>query len=445
LISANRPEVLVAMLAAFFGGHPYTPLHPLGSFDDHSFIAQDAEIRVLFYGPDQHDRARELADAGKVERLVPLADIQVEHETADQRAPDVATEDELAWLVYTGGTTGRPKGVMLSHRVMVENILITLAEWNWPEEVRFLAVTPLSHSAGVIALAVLARGGSVRILARPDPGDIARAITEDRITVLFAVPSLLYRLLDHPASREIDRGVLQVVIYGASPMSPDRLDQGIARWGRVFMQFYGQTEAPNTICVLRKEDHTPDRLLACGQPVPGVVVQIQDQDGNAVEVGEIGEICVRGRLVMDGYWKRDEATAEALRGGWLHTGDMGRQDAEGFVYIVDRTKDMIISGGFNIYPREVEDVLMSHPGVQAAAVIGVPDDTWGEAVEAVVVLADDDVTPSELTMLVRDKKGPIYAPKSIEIVSEIPLTPVGKPDKKRLRAKYWAGQGRQVH
>jgi fatty-acyl-CoA synthase len=162
-------------------------------------------------------------------------------------------------------------------------------------------------------------------------------------------------------------------------------------------------------------------------------------------VGEIGEICVRGRLVMDGYWKRDEATAEALRGGWLHTGDMGRQDAEGFVYIVDRTKDMIISGGFNIYPREIEDVLMSHPGVQAAAVIGVPDDTWGEAVEAVVVLADDDVTPSELTMLVRDKKGPIYAPKSIEIVSEIPLTPVGKPDKKRLRAKYWAGQGRQVH
>jgi fatty-acyl-CoA synthase len=221
------------------------------------------------------------------------------------------------------------------------------------------------------------------------------------------------------------------------------------RLGPVFMQLYGQSEAPNCVTVLHTYEHDPElhpeRLASCGTPIGWSVVRLLDDDGNEVPVGEVGEICVRGPLVMPGYWNKPEETARALRHGWLYTGDLARRDADGFIYIVDRSKDMIITGGFNVYPREVEDVLTHHPAVAAAAVIGVPDAKWGEAVKAVVVLKPGArAQAEELIALVREHKGPVQAPKSVDFADVLPLTGLGKLDKKALRAKYWAGQARGV-
>jgi len=222
------------------------------------------------------------------------------------------------------------------------------------------------------------------------------------------------------------------------------------RFGPVFMQLYAQSEAPNTVTVLRQRDHDPERfahrLASCGCPVAGNQVRLLDESGAEVAVGEVGEICVRGPLVMAGYWNKPEETAKAFRNGWLYTGDLARRDDDGFLYIVDRSKDMIISGGFNVYPREIEDVLTAHPAVAAAAVIGVPDEKWGEAVKAVVVLKSGaQAHAEELIALVRERKGVVYAPKSLDFADSLPVTGLGKPDKKALRARYWAGQQRSVH
>jgi fatty-acyl-CoA synthase len=240
------------------------------------------------------------------------------------------------------------------------------------------------------------------------------------------------------------------VIYGASPMSPTRLVEGMQVFGPIFMQLYAQSEAPNTVTVLHQHEHDPEhhpeRLASCGTPCVGTQVKLLDEHGQEVPEGEVGEICVRGPLVMQGYWNKPEETAQALRLGWLWTGDMARRDADGYLYIVDRSKDMIISGGFNVFPREVEDALSQHPAVAAAAVVGVPDAKWGEAVRALVVLRPGAAaTAEELIAMVRDRKGSVYAPKAVDFVDALPMTGLGKLDKKAIRAKFWQGLARSVH
>ena len=230
-------------------------------------------------------------------------------------------------------------------------------------------------------------------------------------------------------------------------MSPTRLVEGLERIGPVFSQLYGQTEC-YPVSVLRKEDHDarrPELFASCGFPIASCSVSLRDDDDNEVQPGEAGEICVRAPHAMEQYWKRPEQTAETFKGGWLHTGDVARADERGYLYIVDRKKDMIVSGGFNIFPREVEDVLSSHPDVAMAAVIGVPHEKWGEAVTALIVAkAGTNPSAEALMQLVKDRKGGPHAPKQVEFVDALPLTAVGKVDKKVLRAKYWAGQARQV-
>jgi len=282
------------------------------------------------------------------------------------------------------------------------------------------------------------------------PEKFIRLVEQHRITATFLVPTMIYVLLDSPARQGADLSSLQLVIYGASPMSPARLTEGIREFGPVFMQLYAQTEAPNTVTVLHQHEHDPvhhpERLASCGTPCVGTQVRLLDDDGHAVPRGEVGEICVRGPLVMQGYWNKPEETAKALRHGWLYTGDMARQDADGYLYIVDRSKDMIISGGFNVYPREVEDALSQHPAVAAAAVVGVPDAKWGEAVRALVVCKPGASVPAEeLIALVRERKGSVYAPKAIDFVDSLPVTGLGKLDKKAIRARFWQGQGRAIH
>jgi fatty-acyl-CoA synthase len=242
---------------------------------------------------------------------------------------------------------------------------------------------------------------------------------------------------------------METIFYGASAMSPTRLTEGIRKWGPIFFQFYGQSEAPMVLTHLKKAEHEldrPERLASCGKPTPWVRLALLDDDNNEVEPGRAGEICVRGPLVMSGYHGLPEQTAQALEGGWMHTGDVGRFDEDGFLYIVDRKKDMIISGGFNVFPREVEDVIATDPSVAQVAVIGVPDETWGEAVKAVVVARPGATIDADaLIALVKNAKGSVQAPKSIDIVDSIPLSALGKPDKKALRAEYWGDRERGVN
>ncbi len=452
-LSGNRPDAWVAAVGAQMAGCRYTPLNAKASTDDLVHIAADAELSLVVFDPAFEEIAQKVgASVGC--RLTPLGDAGptsllalAERESGAAFEPDV-DEADLAVLAYTGGTTGRPKGVMLPHRSTVANAMMTVADWELPRELRVLLCTPLSHSAGTMALPTLLRGGTIHLLDGFDPEEFLATIERERVTCTLGVPTLIYTLLDHPALGSHDVSSLETFIYGSSPMSPARLEEALDRLGSIFMQLYGQTEAPNTVTMLPRADHDPARphlLASCGQPMAGVRVALLDGDDQPVAPGAEGEICVRGPLVMDGYWRNDEATASTLRNGWLHTGDVARQDDDGYLYIVDRLKDVVITGGFNVYPREVEDALTSHAAVASAAVIGVPDPKWGEAVKAFVVLRPGhDAAEEDLRSFVRDLKGPVQTPKSVEFLDAMPQTPVGKPDKVALRKRYWAGEARQV-
>ncbi len=457
-LSSNRPEAFLVNAAAYLMGLRVTWMHPMASEDDHAYLLGDSGVRTLFVDvPAFGERARALA--ARVPGLAAVYGFEptglgediVAASAAYAPAPLVveADEDDVCVLIYTGGTTGRPKGVVHTQRVQVAMVMAEVAEWDWPREVRHLAMTPITHAAGAMILAVLLKSGTFVMAKGFEPQRFFDLVAQHRITSTFIVPTMLYVLLDHPAAKTADVSSLQLVIYGAAPMSPARLIEGMRVFGPVFMQLYAQSEAPNTVTVLRIADHDPEhhpeRLASCGLPIGNSQVKLLDDDGHEVPVGEVGVICVRGPLVMKGYWNKPEETARAMRHGWLYTGDLARRDAAGYLYIVDRSKDMIISGGFNVYPREIEDVLTTHPAVAAAGVIGVPDPKWGEAVKAVVVLrAGASVAAEELMALVREAKGPVQAPKSVEFVDALPVTGLGKPDKKALRARYWVGQQRAV-
>ncbi|MGE0845889.1 MAG: AMP-binding protein [Flavobacteriaceae bacterium] len=456
-LSQNSVAAVVVQLAAYRCGLRFIPLHPMGSVEDHAYILDDAEVVALVHQASRFaDNARQLAQAAPGVRMV------VAHEegaafpsiasfaAAVPDVPELAQEGEsVVTILYTGGTTGKSKGVVLTNRCMVLNALLCLAEWEWPRDIRFLCVTPITHASGCMIVPILLRGGTIYLHAGFHAGDVLRDIERFDITATFMVPTMIYMLLDHPGSGAARTGSLELVIYGGSAISPARLDEALGRFGQVFMQIYSQSEAPNFATAMRRAEHLQgdlERLSSCGRPLSGITVRLLDEEGNPVERGDVGEICFRGPSIMRHYWKKPQESAETLSGGWLHTGDMARQDSDGFIYIVDRRKDMIVTGGFNVYPREIEDVLTEHAGVAAAAVIGVPDPKWGEAVKAVVVRrADAEIDQAALIRYVRDRKGAVAAPKSVEFVDALPLTPLGKPDKKELRQRYWSGQARQVN
>jgi fatty-acyl-CoA synthase len=337
----------------------------------------------------------------------------------------------------------------MSHRVWQAMTWIQMSEWEFPADLRIAIATPLSHAAMSLVAPVLLSGGAFYVMDVFGPDAFFDLVEEHRITATLIVPVMLYALQASPRYTTADMSSMETIFYGASPMSPAKLAQAIEHWGPIFFQFYGQTEAPMVITHLKKGEHDVlERLASCGRPVPWMHVALLDSDNRPVGRGESGEICTRGPLVMTGYKDLPDETAETLAGEWLHTGDVGRFDDDGFLYIVDRTKDMVITGGFNVFPREVEDVISTHPAVSQAMVIGVPDEKWGEAVKAVVVLQpgneSTDALTAELQQLVKDAKGSQQAPKSIDYVDSLPLTPVGKPDKKAVRARYWDNTERAV-
>jgi len=370
--------------------------------------------------------------------------------------PSVNVEmDDVVVLSATGGTTGMPKGVMNTHRstqTFCAHFMIG-CPYSADEKPVNLAAAPITHTAGLLSLPCTARGGTVVVLTKPDPTHLLGAIQRHRVTEFFLPPTVIYRLLDIPdLNQKVDFSSLKYFLYGAAPMSVEKLKRAIDVFGPVMMGGYGQTEAPTSISFLTPSEHfaegriaSDERLASVGRPNPLVRVEIMNGQGEIVGPGETGEICVRGDLVMKGYYKAPEKTAETIVDGWLHTGDIGHLDAEGYLHITDRKKDMIITGGFNVYPSEVEQVIWSHPAVQDCAVIGVPDAQWGEAVKAVVELnVGQQVGAEELIALCKDKLGSVRAPKSVEFVDALPRSPVGKVLKKDLRAKYWQDTGRKI-
>jgi fatty-acyl-CoA synthase len=469
LLSLNRPEVLMIIGASQTQGYRRTALHPLGSLDDHAFVLSDAEVTSLIIDPNPMFVERALGLLEKVPSLKqiltigPVPEALEGHAAVDLTAeaakyepkPLVAADlplDHIGGMTYTGGTTGRPKGVMGTTQSITTMTTVQLAEWEWPENPRFLMCTPLSHAGAAFFTPVIVKGGELIVLTKFDPAEVLKTIEAQKISATMLVPSMIYALMDHPDSHTRDLSSLETVYYGASAMNPVRLKEAIKRFGPIFAQYYGQSEAPMVITYLAKGDHDEKRLTSCGRPTLFARTALLGDDGNLVAQGEVGEICVSGPLLCGGYWKLPEATAETFRDGWMHTGDLAREDEDGFWYIVDRTKDMIVTGGFNVFPREVEDVVAEHPSIAQVCVIGTPDEKWGEAVTAVVVLrpgaASDQAAvatmTAEIQAAVKDRKGSVQSPKQVIIVDSVPVTALGKPDKKAVRAQFWADAGRAV-
>jgi len=473
LLALNRPEVLFILGAGQTQGYQRTSLHPLGSADDHAYVINDAGINTLIIDPYFAERAVELlAKCPGLKQVLTIGPVPESLTAVGSDLTAVAATfepeplharvlppDHIVSLVYTGGTTGKPKGVIGTVQAMNTMSQVQLAEWEWPANPRFLMCTPLSHAGAAFFVPTVIKGGTLFVSARFDPAEVLATIEEKRINSLMVVPTMLYALMDHPDSRTRDLSSLETVYYGASAINPVRLKEAIERFGPIFAQYYGQSEAPMVITYFPKGDHVDadgkpfeKRLTSCGRPAAFIRTALLGEDGQPVPQGEPGEICVAGPLLAGGYWQLPEQTAETFRDGWMHTGDVAREDEDGFWYIVDRTKDMIVTGGFNVFPREVEDVVAEHPAIAQVGVIGTPDEKFGEAVTAIVVLradaARDDEAIARMTeeirAAVKERKGSVHVPKDIIVADALPLTALGKPDKKALRAQYWEGQGRTV-
>jgi fatty-acyl-CoA synthase len=462
LLSTNRADVWCAEAAVQALGGSVTWLHPLASLPDHLSQVEDSEASVLIVDPTAFkDRGGELAARlPQLETAWTLgpADfgrdlLAAARDAGSFGARDLSEPGDIATLNYTGGTTGRSKAAVRRQAANAAMTRAILADFEIPLCPRFLAAAPISHAAGTKVLPVLLRGGtvhlggSVHLVQRFDPDRFLDTVQRQRINMSMAVPTMIYTLLDTPSLAHTDLSSLEVLFYGAAPMSPTRLEEAIGRIGPVLAQLYGQTEC-YPISYMRREDHDLKDLgkfVSCGSAVASTQIRLLDADGEPVAAGQPGEMCVRAPHAMEGYWKREELTLETFKDGWMHTGDIAHADDKGFFYIVDRKNDMIISSGFNVYPRAIEDILTSDPSVAGAAVFGVPDAHWGEVAVAVVVARPGaQIDTARLEQSVHDRKGFVHVPKRIEVVPSLPLTSLGKVDKKALRAPYWAGTNRSV-
>lgn len=441
LLCGNMPETIAVRYAANLIGCRVNQLYQQLSAEVQAAIVRDVETRALIVDPRFADRAEEVTERAPVETVLTLGPAHLGEDllqlTAEQSAdpfPALARPEDVCVIRHTGGTTGHPKGICTTFGQASGFKGVLPRE----EQVisRQLVCTTLAHAAGMLADATLREGGAVVLLDEFEPGAVLAAIERERITDLFVMPPLLYRIMDHPDADRTDTSSLRRLTYGGCQASPARILDAVKRFGPVLCQFYGQSEAGG-ISVLTAEDHDPLRpelLRSAGKVLEEVEVAIRDEAGRDLPFGEHGEICIRSPWLMQGYWKQPELTAEVLRDGWLHTGDIGRLDAEGYVTVVDRLKDMIIVVGGHVYTSELEDLLNSHPHVLQSAVFGVRDADNMERVHAVVVpVPGSDVDEDTLRTLVREQRGAMYEPYRIRFTEALPLTEAGKPDKKQLR------------
>ncbi|APZ98789.1 AMP-dependent acyl-CoA synthetase [Sphingopyxis sp. QXT-31] len=450
ILSGNDPTAFACVFAISRAAAVWCPINPRNEAAENAYVLDNFDCTALIF----HSKFADLVDElrGQLPKLTLLVCLDAEQDFAPSLAEWLAGIDanpfaaapvsDLAMLPGTGGTTGHPKGVMLTNRNLEAMTALTLMGYPFEGRPVYLAMAPLTHAAGVLTFPIMAHGGEVVIMPYPDIGEFLALASQHRATHTFLPPTLIYMLLDHPALPVTDLSAMQCFWYGAAPISPARLAEAIEKLGPVMAQLFGQTEAPMMIAMMAPKDHlNPDgsvarhRLSSAGRPGPLVRVAILDSEGRELPQGERGEIVVRGSLVMDGYYKNPEATAEATVDGWHRTGDIGYLDPDNFLFIVDRAKDMIITGGFNVYSAEVEAALLAHPAVQDGAVFGLPDDKWGERVCAVVQLrAGQDADADDIIASVKAAIGSVKAPKELEIWPDLPRSKVGKVLKKDIRA-----------
>jgi long-chain acyl-CoA synthetase len=426
------------------------------------YIVNDAAAKVFVVGPDFVPVVDAIADAlttvgtilviGGHDKFPDYEEWVSSREPGDPHTPSPG--DDVAFQLYSSGTTGRPKGVMLSNDNFFALLPVAADMWGMRPGVVNLVAMPLFHiGGGGWAVAGMYEGATSVVVRDLDPAALVRLIPEQGVTHAFIVPAVLQFMLQVPGVEEADFAKLETIVYGASPISEDVLARSVATFGARFWQAYGLTETTGAIVNLAPEDHdltgpNRHRLRSCGVPGPGVELRIVDPDtGRDVPVGDVGEIWVRGPQIMKGYWNNDAATAEAVDvDGWFRSGDVGYLDDDGYLYIHDRVKDMIVSGGENVYPAEVENALMRHPGIGDVAVIGVPHERWGETAKAVVVKAPGaEPTEEEIIAFAREHLARFKCPTSVDFVDVLPRNPSGKVLKKDLRAPYWAGRERQVN
>lgn len=424
----NGIDCLVAYYALAKAGLVRVSLNTRETDRDHRYKLADSQSRAVI-----HDGS--FPDLG-VERALSTADLAALLATATDTpcAMDRALDAPYR-LGYTGGTTGEAKAVTLTERGELAELSAFLTDLvpGMGAEDRFLHAASIAHASGAFFLPALARGATSLVMPKFEPAAFIRLAVEARASMTFLVPTMLAMILEEPELETAPLG-LRRIAYGASPIAPSTLARAEARFGRIFAQTYGQAESPMVITCLAPEHH--DRAGSCGRPFTCAEVGVMDESGALLPAGEIGEIVCRGPQTMAFYWNRPDATERAFRGGWLHTGDIGRMDEDGFFYLLDRKNDMLISGGYNVYPREVEDVLLGLDGVVEAAVIGLPDETWGDRVHAVV--AGNGLDPAALLVAARTKLAGYKAPKSLEVWDSLPKSAANKILRREVKARVLA-------
>jgi len=457
----NSAMGFIATLGIIRAGGTWIPVNPRNSTEDNVKVMLQFECHALFYQQSFEAPIMAVCKQASEDTIVVNLDQVSEHasylngwmEGHPDAAPAVEVEpDDLVSIPLTGGTTGMPKGVMLSHSNFCAFDYAMRQGLGTDSEVVWLCAAPMTHVGGRIAISSLSSGGKFVILDQVDIQEIMALIEREKITDMFLPPTAIYTWLEQPNIGDFDYSSLRRIGYGSAPMSLDKLRQAIKVIGPVMQNGFGQTECPLFIATFPAAEHlidgeiAPDsRLASVGRATAISELAIFDDDGKALAPRELGEIGVRGPCVSLGYYRAPEETAKIRRNGWHLTGDIGYLDEEGYLFIVDRKKDMIISGGFNVYSTEVEQALMAIPGVSVASVIGVPSEKWGESVKALVQLErGSDLDAQRIMTIAKERIGSVKAPKSVEFVDDFPRTPVGKIDKKVIRAAYWEGQARKI-
>ena len=461
VLMRNRPEFALLYFACGAAGVVPVPLNARLAPPEWEFILQDSGARLILSAPEFQPAIDAMrGQLPSLETFVAMGEpargwlgfevwLREQPATALERAID---EDADLYQMYTSGTTGRPKGAVLTHRAVTAHLTQVAPVMRITPGERTLVVAPLYHAAGGIStFNTIAQGGCVVIQEEFDPSAVVRALDEEVVAAVL-VPAIIQAcLLRAPDVRQRRYDNLRLIYYGASPIAAATLRDAMETFGCDFAQAYGMTEMTAGSTNLSPADHRaalgqrPELLVSAGRPLLGVEMRVVDEEDRPLPPGTMGEIVMRGPQLMRGYWRRPEETATALHGGWLHTGDIGRIEADGYLYIMDRVKDMIVSGGENVYPRAIEEVLMRHPAVAEVAVIGVPDAQWGETVKALVVRREGVAAePGELIDFCRGELAGFERPRSLEFIEALPRTASGKVLKRELREPYWAGQERRV-